>query len=75
MDYNLLTPVDPNWHDPKYLEVLQHKLSKILVNFDDKNFLDWSQKNNFEISSQWHPLEQAHSAAADYWLPAVKKLL
>jgi hypothetical protein len=75
MDYNLLTPVDPNWHDPKYLEVLQYKLSKILVNFDDKNFLDWSQKNNFEISSQWHPLEQAHSAAADYWLPAVKKLL
>jgi hypothetical protein len=72
MDYNLLTPVDPNWHDPRYLEVLQYKLSKILVNFDDKNFLSWSQKNNFEISSRWHPLEQAHSAAADYWLPAVK---
>jgi hypothetical protein len=75
MDYNLLMPVNPLWQDPRYLEVLQKKLGKLLVNFDDKNFLDWSRDNNFAISKSWHPLEQAHSAAADYWLPAVKRLL
>lgn len=75
MDYNLLTSIDANWHDPRYLEVLQKKLQKILVNFDGKNFLDWSRNNNFAISDSWHPLEQAHCAAAEYWLPAVEKLL
>lgn len=75
MDYNLLTTIDPNWHDPRYLEALQHKLSKLLVNFDGKNFLDWSRQHNFPISDTWHPLEQAHEAAADYWRPAVEQLL
>ena len=75
MDYNLLTSINSNWHDPRYLEVLQDKLRTILVDFDGKNFLDWSRDNNFAISDSWHPLEQAHCAAAEYWLPAVKKLL
>jgi hypothetical protein len=75
MDHNLLTPLNPNWHDPKYLEVLQQKLQKILTNFDGQNFLDWSRHHNFLISDAWHPLEDAHQAAAEYWLPAVKQLL
>jgi hypothetical protein len=75
MDHNLLMPINPNWHDPRYLEVLQQKLQRILADFDGDNFLDWSRKNNFAISEAWHPLEDAHRAAADYWLPAVKKLL
>jgi hypothetical protein len=75
MDYNLTTPIDPTWHDPRYLEILQEKLQKILVNFDGKNFLDWSRHNKFEISPNWHPLETAHRAAADFWLPAVNQLL
>jgi hypothetical protein len=75
MDYNLLTPIDPTWHDPRYLEVLQEKLGKILVDFNGNNFLDWSRANNFAVSKSWHPLETAHAAAADYWLPAVQQLL
>jgi hypothetical protein len=75
MDYNLLTPVDATWHDPRYLEVLQEKLGKILVDFDGKNFLDWSQFNQFKISARLHPLEAAHEAAANYWRPAVEQLL
>lgn len=75
MDYNLLTPVDPNWHNPRYLEILQHKLSEILINFDKLNFLDWSRQHNYAISNSWHPLDQAHQAAADYWLPFVKKII
>jgi hypothetical protein len=73
MDYNLTKQIDPHWHDSRYLEVLQKKLKKILVNFDGVNFLDWSRKNNFKISALWHPLEDAHRAAANYWLPEIKK--
>jgi hypothetical protein len=75
MDYNLLHHINPNWHDPRYLEVLQQKLSEILVNFDGENFLDWSRRQGYPVSDTWHPLEQAHQAAADYWLPAVERLL
>jgi hypothetical protein len=75
MDYNLLEPINSQWHDPRYLEVLQQKLKKILVDFDGKNFLDWSRYNNYAISDAWHPLEDAHRAAADYWLPTVKQFL
>jgi len=75
MDYNLLTPVDPNWHDPRYLEILQLKLKDILKSFDGLNFLDWSRQHNYKISDSWHPLESAHRAAADYWVPEVIKLL
>jgi hypothetical protein len=75
MDHNLFTAVDPTWHNPRYVDVMQQKLKTMLQNFDDLNFLEWSQKNNYSISKGWHPLEDAHAAAADYWLPAVKKLL
>jgi len=75
MDYNLFTAIDPNWQDPRYLEVLQQKLQKILVNFNDQNFLDWSRHHNFLISDARHPLEEAHQAAANYWLSSIEKLL
>lgn len=75
MDYNLLTPLNPKWHNPRYLEVMQQKLQTVLTNFEGKNFLDWSQTRNFRISDDWHPLEDAHQAAADYLLPLVQKLL
>jgi len=75
MDHNLLTPIDTNWHDPRYLEILQQKLSNVLVNFEGMNFLYWSRKNSFPVSTAWHPLEDAHLAAATYWSPVIKKLL
>ena len=75
MDHNLLVPIDPNWHDPRYLEVLQQKLRHLLVDFDGLNFLDWSRQHNFPVSATWHPLEAAHQAAADYWLPQIQSLV
>jgi len=86
MDQNLFANVaDLDWDTSEYPEILQQKqfllqqlqqkLGNILVNFDDLNFLDWSRLHNYKISSQWHPLEDAHAAAADYWLPAIKQLL
>ena len=72
MDQNLFTAVDPTWHDPRYVQVLQQKLNSILVNFDGMNFVDWSQQHGYPVSDSWHPLEAAHAAAADYWLPHVQ---
>ena len=75
MDYNLLNPIDPNWQDPKYLQVVQKKISQHLVDFEGKNFLDWSQHNDFPISSKWHPLEQAHASAAEWVAPSIDAIL
>lgn len=75
MDYNLLTPIDPDWHDPRYLEILQLKLKDILKSFNGLNFFDWSRQHNYAISDSWHPLEAAHQGAANHWLPEVIKLL
>jgi len=75
MDYTMLEPVDPNWHDPRYLSVMQKKISKHLSDFQGKNFLDWSKSQNFKISDHWHPLEDAHISAADYMFPIVKSAL
>jgi hypothetical protein len=75
MDHLLFETVDPDWHNPKYMESLQHKLGNILINFDKLNFLDWSRQHNFPVSATWHPLESAHQAAADYWLPQIQSLV
>lgn len=75
MDYAMLDPVDPGWHDPKYLSVMQTRIRDHLVDFDGQNFLDWSRAQGFEISDTWHPLERAHRAAADHMLPVIDAIL
>jgi hypothetical protein len=34
-----------------------------MTRFDNKNLLDWSKQQGFEISATMHPLEAAHQAA------------
>ena len=76
MDYLVLEPIDPNWHDPnKYLSLIQRKIKPFLNDFDHKNFLDWSRAHNFEVSPTWHPLENAHAAAAEFMIPAIDAIL
>jgi len=75
MDYNLLTPIDPNWHHPGSIEIMQKKISDYLTAFHGKNFLDWSRDRGFKISDNWHPLEQAHRDAAEYMTPEVELIL
>jgi len=75
MDYNILQPIDPSWHDPKYVSVLQKKIKPHLTAFENKNFLDWSRDRGYAISATLHPLEQAHAAAAQYTLPAIDAIL
>jgi hypothetical protein len=75
MDYNILSPLDPNWHDPRYLSVPQQSIKPFLTDFEHQNFLDWSRQNNFSVSEGWHPLEEAHAAAAAYMMPAIDAIL
>jgi hypothetical protein len=41
---------------------------------DGQTFLVWSRAQGYPESDRWHPLEQAHAQAADYWLPWVRVL-
>jgi hypothetical protein len=69
MDSVLFEQVNPSWHQPDAVTYLQQQVSTNMRNFDGLNFLDWSRINGFEISETWHPLDQAHAAAANYMLP------
>jgi hypothetical protein len=75
MDHNMVEPINPNWHDPKYVAVIQNKMKNFLVDFDGNNFLDWSRNQGFAISETWHPLARAHQAAADLMMPRIDAIL
>jgi len=73
MDAEIL---EKEWFCDGYVEVLQDFIVPNLSSFDGKNFLDWSRDNGFKITSPgWHPLEDAHEAAAQYWHKTYERLL
>ncbi len=47
---------------------LQNYIRPHMTQFQGKTFLDWSRAHGFVESERWHPLEQAHQAAADYMI-------
>jgi hypothetical protein len=55
---------ETKWHITPAISDLQEYVRPHLTKFEDLNFLDFSRKYNFPISSTMHPLEQAHQAAA-----------
>jgi len=60
---------DSRWNTSAGIAQLQQCIESHLNLFDGVNFVEWSRRNGYDISSQYHhPLEQAHSAAADYLL-------
>jgi len=68
MDATLFDPIDPDWQDPFAIKALQALIKPYIHWFDDQDFLSWSRKNKYPISDAWHPLEEAHQAAADYMI-------
>jgi hypothetical protein len=75
MTYTDDTMLSKIWHNPPGIEFLLRSVHPHLHSFDGKSFLDWSRDRGYAISETWHPLEQAHSAAADYMLPKIQDLL
>lgn len=66
---------ETEWHcNPAMLE-LQNKVRPHLQTFGNQNFLEWAKFNGHPISATMHPLEQAHSAAAQLMMPKVLKAL
>jgi len=52
---------------------LQDFVRPYMTQFEDQSFLEFSKKNKYPISSTWHPLEEAHKAAADYMISVFDK--
>jgi hypothetical protein len=75
MDHLILEKIHPNWHDPLPIHYLQQKIIPYLKTFDGYTFLEWSRNHGFPVSDSWHPLEDAHQAAAEYFGPTVKSLI
>jgi hypothetical protein len=67
---------ETRWFCDGYIQELQNFILPNMHSFNKLNFLDWSRKNKFKITDPgWHPLEDAHNAAGEYWLPTYKQLL
>ncbi len=75
MDDLLFEKVQKGWHDPAAIDYLQERLIPYISDFSGENFLSWSKNNRFAVSELWHPLEDAHRAAADYMMPAIDAIL
>jgi hypothetical protein len=76
----LMTYMDPlmsdrTWHATPAITDAQDRILPYMTCFNGDTFLNWSKKNNYEISSTSHPLEPAHLAATDLILPVAKKIL
>jgi hypothetical protein len=71
LDLLLFDPVDPAWHRPRAVTTLQKRLRPKIHLFESCTFLDWARQKGFAISDTWHPLEQAHTAAADIMHPVI----
>ena len=59
---------DTRWHTSPAVKELQKYIRPYMTTFDGMSFLAWSRSNGYSESKTWHPLEQAHAAAADYIL-------
>jgi hypothetical protein len=56
---------ETQWHcNPTILE-LQNYIRPYMTLFDNKNFLEFSQACGYPISERFHPLDEAHAAAAE----------
>jgi hypothetical protein len=53
---------ETEWHATPSILFLQDYVRPYMTKFNGLTFLDWSKKNNFEISPTLHPLEPAHQA-------------
>lgn len=63
---------ETRWHTDAAIAALQATVLPNLDDFHGSNFLDWSRGQGHAVSDLWHPLQDAHCAAADLMLPRVQ---
>ena len=59
---------ETGFHVSNSITTLQNMVKPYMTNFEGRTFLDWSRAKGFAESAAWHPLEQAHQAAAEYMI-------
>lgn len=70
---SIQTYMDPviwnqEFHAPGYVRTLQDLTKSPMLDFEGETFLNWSHNHGFRVTDPgWHPLEEAHQAAADLW--------
>ena len=64
---------ETEWHTTPAITDLQNYIKPYMTVFDGGTFLDWSRANNYPISTTFHPLEEAHDAAANYMIKVFDK--
>jgi hypothetical protein len=66
---------DTQWHAPNYVLELQDIVKPAMSDWDGLTFLEWTDKKGFYKTHTWHPLEDAHQAAAEFWADTYKKAI
>ena len=66
---------ETEWHTSSAIACLQQCVSAKITRFAGQSYWNWITANGFEISDSWHPLEQAHAAAAELMMPAIDSIL
>jgi hypothetical protein len=74
----LMTYIDRLMFDQQFntspaVTYLQSCILPYMTLFEEQTFLEWSKQKGFAESATWHPLEEAHSAAADYMISVFDK--
>jgi hypothetical protein len=64
---------DTQWHTTPAVLELQDYVRPHMTQFEGKSFLEWSRSKGFPETKQWHPLEEAHRAGADYIIKVFDK--
>jgi hypothetical protein len=63
------------WHNGRAVTGLQQQLHAHMTMFQDCTFLQWSRANGYAESQLWHPLDEAHEAAANLMQPVIASIL
>jgi len=75
MDLLIFDPVSPQWHQPHAVAAMQDHLRPKISLFEGSTFLQWARQQGFAVSTTWHPLQDAHTAAACLMLPVISSMV
>jgi hypothetical protein len=75
MDGLMFETVYDSWHDSTAVTGLQQQIHAQMTMFQDCTFLQWSRASGYAESRLWHPLDEAHAAAADLMQPVIESIL
>lgn len=67
--------LETTWHTSDAILELQKYVHPYLTEFDSRSYWSWIKSKGFTISERWHPLEQAHEAAASLMTPVIDAIL